>query len=700
MAKKPKADKADSKRVHRHSPEHFLNRELQALEFNRRVLAQAEDKSVPLLERLKFLCIVSSNLDEFFEIRVSSVKEQIKLGAAAAGPDGLMPLEVFRQVSARAQGIVERQYRLLNEEIFPSLAKEGIRFLRRAEWTQGQQEYIRDYYFREMMPVLTPIGLDPAHPFPRVFNKSLNFAVELEGRDAFGRDSRAAIVQAPRVLPRVIKLPRKVAQGPNDFIFLTSILHQHVGELFAGMSVLGCYQFRVTRNSDLFVEDEEVKDLRLALQGELPQRHFGDAVRLEVADNMSEAMTRFLLAQFGLGGDDLYVVAGPVNLARLMSIPEQVNRPDLEYAAFMQGLPKAVAKGRDLFATIRKGDVLMHRPFQSFTPVIEFIREAARDPQVVAVKQTVYRTGTDSVIMQTLFDAARAGKEVTVVVELMARFDEEANINWAARLEEVGAHVVYGVVGHKTHAKMAMVVRREEGRLVRYAHVGTGNYHPRTARFYTDLDLLTCREAVCADVNEVFQQLTGLGKATKLKHVWNSPFTMHQRTIAAIENETRMAKARKPARIIAKMNALVEPQVIEALYKASQAGVKVDLIVRGVCALRPGVKGLSENIRVRSIVGRFLEHTRIFHFRNAGEAELMISSADWMERNFFRRIELSVPVLDAKVRRRVVREGLKAYLDDNTQAWEMQSDGSWKRPKRGRAKALCAQQYLLKSLAK
>jgi polyphosphate kinase len=699
MAKKLRA-KAQSKRVARHSPDHFLNRELQALEFNRRVLAQGEDRSVPLLERLRFLCIVSSNLDEFFEIRVSGVKEQIKLGAAAAGPDGLTPLEVFRQVAARAQGVVERQYRLFNEEIVPGLAKEGIRFLRRSEWTPGQQEWIRDYFFREMMPVLTPIGLDPSHPFPRVFNKSLNFAVELEGRDAFGRDSRAAIVQAPRVLPRVIRLPKKVAHGPNDFIFLTSILHAHVGELFAGMNVLGCYQFRVTRNSDLFVEEEEVKDLRQALQGELPQRHFGDAVRLEVADNMSESMTRFLLAQFGLAGDDLYSVKGPVNLVRLMSIPEQVNRPDLEYPPFLQGLPKAVAKGRDLFQTIRRGDVLMHRPFQSFTPVIEFVREAARDPQVVAIKQTVYRTGTDSVIMQTLIDAARAGKEVTVVVELMARFDEEANINWAARLEEVGAHVVYGVVGHKTHAKMAMVVRREEGRLVRYAHVGTGNYHPRTARFYTDLDLLTCRDAICSDVNEVFQQLTGLGKVMKLKHVWQSPFSMHQRTLAAIDNETRAAKARKPARIIAKMNALLEPQVIEALYKASQAGVKVDLIVRGVCALRPGVKGLSENIRVRSIVGRFLEHTRIFHFRNGGESELLLSSADWMERNFFRRIELCVPVLDAKVRRRIMREALKAYLDDNTQAWEMQSDGGFKRRKAGRGKAFGAQQYLLKTLSK
>ena len=700
MAKKPKAAKVQPKRAQRHSPEHFLNRELQALEFNRRVLAQAEDRAVPLLERLKFLCIVSSNLDEFFEIRVSSVKEQIKLGAAAAGPDGLTPLAVFRQVAARAQGIVERQYRLLNEEILPGLAKEGIRFLRRSAWTPGQQEWIRDYFFREMMPVLTPIGLDPSHPFPRVFNKSLNFAVELEGRDAFGRDARAAIVQAPRVLPRVIRLPKKVSQGPNDFIFLTSILHAHVGELFAGMNVLGCYQFRATRNSDLFVEEEEVKDLRLALQGELPQRHFGDAVRLEVADNMSESMTRFLLAQFGLDGDDLYSVAGPVNLVRLMNIPEQVNRPDLEYPPFQQGLPKAVSKGRDLFQTIRRGDVLMHRPFQSFTPVIEFVREAASDPQVVAIKQTVYRTGTDSVIMQTLIDAARAGKEVTVVVELMARFDEEANINWAARLEEVGAHVVYGVVGHKTHAKMAMVVRREEGRLVRYAHLGTGNYHPRTARFYTDFDLLTCRNAICSDVNEVFQQLTGLGKVMKLKHVWQAPFTMHLRTLAAIDNETRVAKTGKAARIIAKMNALVEPQVIEALYRASQAGVKIDLIVRGVCALRPGVKGLSENIRVRSIIGRFLEHTRIFHFRNGGEAEMLLSSADWMERNFFRRIELCVPVLDAKVRRRVMREGLKAYLDDNTQSWEMQPDGIFKRRKGGRGKSYGAQRSLLKSLAK
>ena len=682
------------------SREHFLNRELQALEFNRRVLAQADDRKVPLLERLKFLCIVSSNLDEFFEIRVSGLKEQIKMGAAAAGPDGMKPLEVFRQVAARAQGIVERQYRLLNEEILPALAKEKIRFLRRSAWTPAQQEWIREYFFREMMPLLTPIGLDPSHPFPRVFNKSLNFAVELEGRDAFGRDSRAAIVQAPRVLPRVIRLPKSVAPGPNDFIFLTSILHAHVGELFAGMNVLGCYQFRVTRNSDLFVEEEEVKDLRKALQGELPQRHFGDAVRLEVADNMSQAMMRFLLSQFGLDADDLYAVAGPVNLVRLMSIPEQVNRSDLEYAPFTPGLPKALAKGRDLFETIRKGDVLLHRPFQSFAPVIEFIRQAARDPQVVAIKQTVYRTGTDSVIMQTLIDAARAGKEVTVVVELMARFDEEANINWAARLEEVGAHVVYGVVGHKTHAKMALVVRREDDELVRYVHLGTGNYHPRTARLYTDFDVLTCREQISADVNEVFQQLTGLGKVGKLKHVWQAPFTLHQKILEAIDNETRIARSGKPARIVAKMNALLEPVTIEALYKASAAGVRVDLVVRGVCALRPGVAGLSENIRVRSIIGRFLEHTRIFEFKGGGQTRVYLSSADWMDRNFFRRIELCFPLLDPKLRRRVVSEGLKPYLEDNAQAWDMQPDGTFKRAKKGKGKGKSAQLTLLKALAK
>jgi polyphosphate kinase len=689
----------------------FLNREIQLLAFNRRVLAQAEDSSVPLLERLKYLTIVSSNLDEFFEIRVAGLKEQIKLNSTSRDADGLLPRETFRRIAEQTHELVARQYALLNDALFPAMAGEGIRFLRRADWTPAQQAWVRDYFFREMMPVLTPIGLDPAHPFPRIFNKSLNFAVELSGRDAFGRDSQRAIVQAPRVLPRIIKLPPDVATGPNDFIFLTSVLHMHVGELFAGMEVLGCYQFRVTRNSDLFVDEEEVKNLRLALQGELPQRHLGDAVRLEVADNCSEETVQFLLAQFELEDADLYRVNGPVNLVRLMSVPDEVLRPDLKFALFVPGLPKPllkVAKGKDIFETLRQQDVLLHHPFQSFTPVIEFIQQAARDPQVVAIKQTVYRTGTDSIIMETLIDAAKRGKEVTVVVELMARFDEEANLNWASKLEEVGAHVVYGVVGHKTHAKMALVVRRElredeSGKAVlrRYVHVGTGNYHPRTARLYTDFGLMTANEGICADVNDVFVQLTGLGKATKLKHLWQSPFTLHAHVVESIENEIRLAKSGKKGAIIAKMNALLEPQVIEALYRASQAGVHIDLIVRGVCALKPGLAGLSENIRVRSIVGRFLEHSRIFYFRNGGEERVMLSSADWMERNFFRRIEICFPVLDAKLKRRVVTEGLMPYLKDNSQAWEMSADGSYvrKKPARGLKNRYSAQEDLMHLVA-
>jgi polyphosphate kinase len=702
----------------------FLNRELQLLAFNHRVLAQAEDKTVPLLERLKYLSIVSSNLDEFFEIRVAGLKEQIKLNSSARGHDGRSAKETFRLLVVEVNAMVARQYALLNDEMFPAMAAEGIRFVRRANWTPEQQSWVKDFFFREMMPLLTPIGLDPAHPFPRIFNKSLNFAVELRGRDAFGRDSQRAIVQAPRVLPRVIKFPpgveSRLTENPSDdrlceFVFLTSILHAHVGELFAGMEVTGCYQFRVTRNSDLFVDDEEVKNLRLALQGELPQRHLGDAVRLEVADNCSDEMTQFLLAQFELDEADLYRVNGPVNLVRLMNVPDQVARPDLKFPPFAAGMPKVIQKlnkqkeASGIFEILAKQDVLLHHPFQSFAPVIEFIQQAARDPQVVAIKQTVYRTGTDSAIMETLIDAAKRGKEVTVVVELMARFDEEANLNWAAKLEAVGAHVVYGVVGHKTHAKMALIVRREfetgdEGRKIlrRYVHLGTGNYHPRTARLYTDFGLLTSNDGICADVNEIFVQLTGLGKATKLKHVWQSPFTLHDRVIASIENEIKLAKSGKRGHVIAKMNSLLDPEVIEALYRASAAGVKVDLIVRGVCALRPGVPGLSDNIRVRSIVGRFLEHSRIFYFREGGSERVMLSSADWMERNFFRRIETCFPILDPKLKKRVISEGLTPYLQDNAQAWEMSGEGSYarKRPARGaRGIRKVAQEQLLQLLA-
>jgi polyphosphate kinase len=682
---------------------HYLNRELGLLEFNRRVLAQAADDSVPLLERLLFLTIVSSNLDEFFEIRVAGLKEQIKLNLPEPGPDGKGPQEVFEAVGREARAIVAEQYRLLNEVLLPALAGAGVVFPRREQWSAAQKQWIRDYFFRELLPVLTPIGLDPAHPFPKVLNKSLNLAVELVGRDAFGRSSGAAIVQAPRALPRVIRLPQDIGGAQHAFVFLSSILHAHVDELFAGMKVLGCYQFRVTRNSNLFVDEEEIKNLHTALKGELLHRHFGDAVRLEVADNCSQPMVDFLLQQFGLRDEDLYRVEGPVNLYRLREVPDRVERPDLKFPPFQPGLPAPLEERSDLFELLKKQDVLLHHPYQSFMPVIDFIRTTAADPNVIAIKQTVYRTGTDSELMEILVDAARRGKEVTVVVELMARFDEEANLNWAARLEEVGAHVVYGVVAHKTHAKMALIVRREDSEagtvLRRYVHLATGNYHPRTARLYTDFGLLTSNEELCADVAEVFKQLTGLGRAGKMKHIWQSPFTLHKRVVAAIQNEARHAREGRPARIIAKMNALLDPQVIDELYMASQAGVKIDLIVRGVCALRPGIQGLSENIRVRSVIGRFLEHSRVFYFHNGGAEDVFLSSADWMGRNFFRRIELCFPVLDAALKRRVIREGLQPYLDDNGQAWAMDGDGGYARVKPRRGRRRSAQEELLFTLA-
>jgi len=682
------------------SPDTLINRELGILAFQRRVLAQADDADVPLLERLKFLCIVSSNMDEFFEVRMAGLKEQIRAHSTQRSNDGMTPSQQYRAVSAMAHELVARQYELFNREVVPELAKRGIHFLRRTHWNEAQTAWIRDYFERELKPVLTPVGLDPSHPFPRVLNKSLNFAVELSGRDAFGRSSGAAVVQAPRALPRVIRMPEEIAGCEYGFVFLSSILHAHVGELFTGMKVEGCYQFRVTRNSDLFVDDEETKNLREALQGELPQRHFGAAVRLEVADNCSEAMAAFLLEQFELEREDLYQVNGPVNLVRLMQVPDWVDRPELKFTPFTPSLPIRLAKNEDIFAQIRKGDILLHHPFESFQPVIDYIEQAAADPNVVAIRQTVYRTGTDSKLMQALIRAALSGKEVTVVVELLARFDEEANINWAAKLEEVGAHVIYGVVGHKTHAKLALVIRREDGQLRRYAHLGTGNYHARTARLYTDFGLLTCDEAITADANNLFTQVTGLGKAGKLKRLWQSPFTLHSEVMAAIKREADLAAAGRPAAIVAKMNALLEPQVIAALYAASQAGVKIDLIVRGVCALRPGIAGLSDNIRVRSVVGRFLEHTRIFYFRNDGDELVYLSSADWMDRNFFRRIETCFPILSPKLKKRVIAEGLKPYLRDNVQAWEMQPDGSFRRRTPRRSKPYSAQMELLALLTK
>ncbi|MCO4864386.1 polyphosphate kinase 1 [Cupriavidus sp. WGlv3] len=658
----------------------YINRELGQLEFFHRVLQQAADPAMPLLERLRALCTFSSNLDEFYEIRVAGLREQCALSSPVVGPDGLTPQAVYAAVNQRVRELVDQQYRLFNDVLIPAMAQERICFLRRPSWNAAQQDWIREFFFAELMPVLTPIRLDPAHPFPRVLNKSLNFAVELEGKDAFGRSSGNAIVQAPRALPRVIALPAEVAGCEHGFVFLSSILHAHVGELFSGMTVRGCYQFRVTRNSELFVDEEEVKNLREALQGELPHRHLGDAVRLEVADNCPRAMTAFLQEQFGLAPAEVFAVNGPVNLVRLMQVPDQVDRPDLKYPPFRPGLPKALRDQPDIFRAMRDGDILLHHPFQSFAPVVDFVRQAAQDPDVVAISQTVYRAGHDSALLSSLIEAARNGKEVTAVVELMARFDEEANIGWAGQLEEVGAHVVYGVVGFKAHAKILMVVRREDGRLRRYVHLGTGNYHHETSRSYTDFGLLTCDEALTQDVAQVFSQLTGRGQTQSMTHVWQSPFTLKQQLLAAIRGEAEHARAGRKGRIIAKMNALLEPELIQALYDASGQGVRIDLIVRGACALRPGVAGLSEHITVKSVMGRFLEHSRIFCFHDGGADKVMLSSGEWMERSLSRRIEICFPVLDTRLKERIVAEGLEPYLSDRREAWMMTPEGNYARP--------------------
>ncbi|NDU86194.1 MAG: polyphosphate kinase 1 [Ferrovum sp.] len=680
---------------------HFLNRELSLLAFNRRVLSMVEDETTPILEQLRYLCIVSNNLDEFFEVRVAGLKHQMREGIDKTGPDGLSPGRVYALVCAEAHALVTHQYYLLNHRVLPQLADEGICFHRRGHWTEAQRVWTRDYFLREIMPVLTPIGLDTAHPFPRILNKSLNFAVELSGVDAFGRPCTHAVVQAPRALPRFIRLPEALCGCPYGFVFLSSILHANVGELFQGLTVEGCYQFRVTRNTELFLEDEDVRDLRLALQGELSHRQYGDEVRLEVPENCSEAMSRFLLNIFDLGDDDLYRVDGPVNLVRLMQVADMVDRPDLKYPSFHPQLPQEMKNPGNWFDALRKRDFLLHHPFQPFTPVIQFVQQAAQDPAVLAIKQTVYRTGADSELIEALMAAARNGKEVTVVVELLARFDEEANINWAEKLEQAGAHVVYGVFGYKTHAKLCLVIRRENSQLQRFAHLGTGNYHARTARSYTDFGLFTAHPDITADVSAIFMQITGLGRHENLRYLWQAPFTLHTGTLEAIAAERRLALNGQRAHIIAKMNALTEPEVIEALYAASQAGVRIDLIVRGVCLLRPGVKGLSEHIRVRSLIGRFLEHHRIMYFRNGGDAQIFIASADWMERNFFRRIEVCVPILDPRIKRRILREGLRPYLRDNSQAWVMNAEGRYQRlHPRAKQSGFIAQADLLRRLGR
>ncbi|QJD92503.1 polyphosphate kinase 1 [Duganella dendranthematis] len=675
----------------------FLDRELSQLMFNRRVLAQAEDRSIPLLERLRYLCIASSNLDEFFEVRVAS------LLAAGAGDGALSShpalVATLSRISNECHALVTDQYELLNTQILPEMAAHGIHLVRHNERNEAQRAWVKDYFDTEVRPLLTPIGLDPAHPFPQVVNKSLNFIVQLGGKDAFGRGTAIAIVKAPRVLPRVIRLPDHLSKsGGMSFCLLSSVIHAHISDLFAGREVIGYSQFRVTRDSDLWVDEDEVKNLRQALKGELVGRQFGASVRLEVAMNCPPELSQFLLDQFGLHQSRLYAVNGPVNLVRLNEIMDHVHNPELRFPPFFPG--QAYKPGnQDIFAALRERDILLHHPYQSFQTVIDFIRSAAFDPAVVAIKQTIYRTGMNSDLMESLIIAARAGKEVTVIVELKARFDEEANINWADKLEQAGAQVVYGVVGLKTHAKVALVIRREEGKLRYYAHLGTGNYHPTTTKFYTDFGLLTCHPGMSQEVNEVFIHLTSLTKPHRLTHLWLAPFALQNEIIKAIRNEARIARAGRPGRIIVKINALVDESVIRALYAASKDGVKIDLIVRGACTLKPGVPGLSENIKVRSVIGRFLEHSRIYYFRNDLAHDTYLASADWMSRNLFRRIEVAFPILDKALKRRVMAEGLTPYLKDNMNAWELEADGHYQRRKaRSKQAPFSAQQHLMETL--
>ncbi len=674
------------------SPQLYINRELSFLEFNQRVLAQAFDESVPLLERLRFLCISSSNLDEFFEIRVAGLKQLQELGSAQFAADGLSLEEQLSAIHERAAQLVAEQYRCLNALLLPRLAARDIQLLAHTDWTPQAREWLERYFEHEVEPVLSPLGLDPARPFPRIQNKSLNFIVRLEGRDAFGRDSELAIVQAPRSLPRVVPVP---TEGTGrTLVLLTGIVQAFVQKLFAGIRVIGCWQFRLTRNSDLFVDEEEIDDLRRALEGELAHRRYGASVRLETSSDCPQDIVQFLQQQFALAEIDTYPVPGPVNLNRLSAAYDLVQRPDLKYPPFTPGVPRRLAGGADIFDCVRQKDMLLHHPYQSFTPVMDFLRQAAADPNVLAIKQTLYRTGNDSPIVDALVSAANAGKDVTVIIELRARFDEEANIELSNRLQEAGAHVMYGVVGYKTHAKLILVVRREPGGIRRYCHLGTGNYHPRTARQYTDYSLFTCRDEVGGDVHELFLELTSLTRTPKLTRLLQSPFGMHDAMLAKIDREIEHARAGRPARIIAKMNALVEQQAIEALYRASRAGVKIDLIVRGVCALRPGVPGVSENIEVRSIVGRFLEHSRTFYFENDGEPEIFGSSADWMERNFFHRIEVAFPIERQSHRQRIL-ENLELALQDNCQTWRLRADGRYERLSPGDAPKVSLQAELL-----
>lgn len=674
-------------------------REISQLQFNLRVVMQGADKSTPVLERLRFLCIASRNLDEFFEVRVAALHQLVKYGTEAQSGEGLTAQEILAEISKQAHSIVKLQYRLLQRSVLTALRKRDISFLRRHEWDKAQRQWIRQYFRRNILPILSPLGLDSRHPFPRVQNKSLNFMVKLAGKDAYGRSTEYAVVTAPRSLPRIVRLPDEVGNKRDSYVFLSSIIHDNLGDLFPGLKIKGCHQFRVTMDSNLFYDEEEVESLRDVLAGVLPERQYGEAVRLEVVNDCPRDIIRFLREQYQLDADSVYEVNGPVNLYRLMNFPELIDRPDLRYPPYRPKTPqvfKLLPSSGSLFDLLDRQDVLLHHPFNSFKWTIRFLREAAADPKVVAIKQTIYRTGLESDLTDILESAARSGKEVTVIIELSARFDEEANIQLAQRLEQAGAQVLYGVVGHKTHAKMMLVVRRSDDGLRRYAHLGTGNYHPVTTRLYTDYALLTSNQDLCEDVHKIFLQVASLGRAPKLSLMYQSPLTLGQGLIQKILATAERARKGEAAIIYAKMNALTEYGIVDALYEASQAGVTIDLLVRGECRLRPGVKGLSDNIRVRSIVGRFLEHTRVFYFRTGEDEEMYLSSADWMTRNIHRRVETMFPVLDESIKKRIMREIFETYFADNCQSWQMEPDGTYTKIPIGRGhKRFAAQEALM-----
>lgn len=676
------ADNIENTAIHHeielNDPSLYYNRELSLLEFNDRVLAQAKNANLPLLERLNYLCISCSNLDEFYEVRVASVIQLASIDPQATMDDGLNAQEQLDAIALKAHKLVHEQYRVLNELLIPQLAENNIRFIRRHHWTARQREWLKVFFHEELLPILAPVGLDSAHPFPRILNKSLNFIISLTGKDAFGRNSGRAILQAPRALPRIIQLPAEEAgSGQYDFVFLSSIIHAFVDKLFNGMTVKCCHQFRVTRNSDLFVDDDAIDDLLNAVEGELAMRNYGDEVRLEIDAHCTKSTVEFLAKRFGITDDQVFLVNGPVNLSRVQKISSLVDRPDLKFIPYKPSIPSQLGRNKNYFVAIKKQDILLHHPYESFFPVVEFIRQAAQDPDVLVIKQTLYRTSADSPIVNALLKAARAGKEVTVVIELRARFDEKANITLTEKLQDAAVHVVYGVVGYKTHAKMCLVVRKEGKEFKDYVHLGTGNYHPNTAKLYTDYGLLSCNRELGEDIRKIFVQLTSLGKVTKLHKLLQSPFTLHKGLIEKIEREIKFAKKGQYAQIIIKVNSVAEGKLIQALYQSSQAGVKVKLIVRGICSLRPGIKGISENIEVRSIIGRFLEHTRVYMFENNGNPEIFCASADIMSRNMFSRVEACFPIEKKQLKERILGD-LSACLKDNTCSWAMQSDGSYK----------------------